>query len=216
MFFYIPYFHFLSLYNAIFYHAYLQNFDFLNTHKSEPHRSKTNRIFTRGGGVEEKSSKDVKKNNRFGPPPPTYTAYTPACTRPAHYGHLPAHVVVLDDDDDDHGIGDGGHQEQRHVHADEQYAGHLGQPHLTGRELGDHLLDDGRVSARPRRRVRAPRHAVVARRVVEHAGGGGRVRATSARHRRGRRIRDGRAPSARQNGPKIRGGTARKGDAFRT
>jgi len=75
--------------------------------------------------------------------------------------------MVLDDHDDDDGIGDGRDQEQRDVHADEQYAAELSEFHLRRRELGDQLLDDRRllpVVFRPQLTA-----AVVAlRRVVEH------------------------------------------------
>jgi len=53
--------------------------------------------------------------------------------------------VILDDHDDDDGIGNGRDQEQRDVHADEQYAPDLSEFHLRRRELGDQLLDDRRL-----------------------------------------------------------------------
>jgi len=73
--------------------------------------------------------------------------------------------VILDDDDDDHGIRSGRDQEQRDVHANEQYAPDLGESHLRRRELGDQLLDDGRLVV-----LRPQLTAVVVpvRRVVEH------------------------------------------------
>lgn len=98
---------------------------------------------------------------------------------------LPPHVVVLDDDHDDDGIGYGRDQEQRDVHADQQYAPGFGEPHLRGRELGDQLLDDRRLAHAAR--VLRPQ-AVVAfagRRVVEHP-----------------RVRSGRPMSSTGNGGK--------------
>lgn len=75
--------------------------------------------------------------------------------------------MVLDDHHDYHGVGDGRNQEQWDVHADQQYAPELGEPHLRRRELGDQFLDD-----RPIVRLAAyrPRAEIAGRRVVEHLG----------------------------------------------
>lgn len=76
--------------------------------------------------------------------------------------------MILDDHDDDDGIGNGRDQEQRYVHADEQYAPDLSEFHLRRRELGDQLLDDRRllpVVFRPQLTAVA---VVALRHVVEH------------------------------------------------